>query len=346
MACCLIGLGSNLGNREESLHQAATRLSRWPDVTQIALSRWRQTAPVGGPAGQGVFLNGAAVVETSLAPEALLAALLAIEVDLGRRPGERWGPRVVGLDLLLYDQLVLDTPALLVPHPRMAWRRFVLEPAAEVAPEMLHPTTGWTVRRLLDHLNRAIPYVAITGRAGAGKTWLAEQLVRCAGAEWITVAKAPAPRRERGKNRPGNAWSAVVEFLDRTTHMLAAELPQWCEPGRLWVSDFWFDQFVAYARVALGADRLDDFCRQWRQRRGRVIQPKLIVLVDPPPDQPGHGPPGECAAAGPESAFLRRVGQEIRAEAMQPGRGPVLRLGGSDRQAWLGEVLAAVEAMK
>jgi len=326
MARCLIGLGSNLGNRKESLDQAVMRLSQWFDVELIAQSRWRQTVPIGGPAGQIAFLNGATLVETSLGPEALLAALLAIEAELGRQRAERWGPRLVDLDLLLYDQLVLDTPTLVVPHPRMAWRRFVLEPAAEVAPGLLHPTIGWTISRLLDHLNTAIPYVAITGPSGAGKTWLAEQVAHHTGARRIAQQTVPELLDARDANRPGNAWSVGVQFLNERTRLLAADLPQWCESGRLWVSDFWFDQSLAYARLELPADRLEAFCQRWRKSRRRVIQPKLIVLVDPPDD---HG-----------------TGQEIRAEAMQPGRGPVLRLTRRDRQAWLSEVLAAVEAMK
>ena len=106
----------------------------------------------------------------------MLACLEQIENRLGRRRTERWGPRTIDLDLLLYDELVLDTPTLVLPHPRMAWRRFVLEPAAEVAGTMLHPTIRWTIARLLEHLNSARPYVAITGPIAAGKTQLAERL--------------------------------------------------------------------------------------------------------------------------------------------------------------------------
>ena len=136
------------------------RLVAQPQIAVAAVSCWRETAPVGGPPGQPPFLNGALLAETSLAPHDLLAALQQIENDLGRRRAERWGPRTIDLDLLLYDELVLDTPSLTLPHPRMAWRRFVLEPAAEVAGAMLHPTIGWTIARLLEHLNTARPYVA------------------------------------------------------------------------------------------------------------------------------------------------------------------------------------------
>ena len=95
--------------------------------------------PIGGPAGQEPFLNAAALLETSLPPAELLARLQRIELHLGRTRETRWAARTLDLDLLLYDNLVLNTPYLTLPHPRMAFRRFVLEPAAEVAPEMAHP---------------------------------------------------------------------------------------------------------------------------------------------------------------------------------------------------------------
>src|SRR5215204_154465 len=103
MAHCLIALGSNLGDREETLRQAASELSRLPATRLVALSRWHETPTVGGPAGQGPFLNAAALVCTSLIPTALLAELRRIEATLGRVRGERWAPRSLDLDVLLYD---------------------------------------------------------------------------------------------------------------------------------------------------------------------------------------------------------------------------------------------------
>jgi 2-amino-4-hydroxy-6-hydroxymethyldihydropteridine diphosphokinase len=148
----LVGLGSNLGDRDATLFAALERLDAADGVTVARVSVIRTTAPVGGPP-QPDFRNAAAVLETTLSPQALLALLLRVEAELGRkRDGERWGPRVVDLDLLLYDEEQVGEPDLVVPHPRMTERRFVLEPAVEIAPGMRHPGTGRTLAELLEDL--------------------------------------------------------------------------------------------------------------------------------------------------------------------------------------------------
>ena len=152
MPIVYLGLGSNLGDRRRSLEAALEALRGHPAVRVLAVSRFIETEPVGGPAGQGPYLNGAAALETDLEPEALLAELKRIERALGRTEGPRWGPRVIDLDLLLYGDLVLDTPALAIPHPRLRERRFVLEPLAEIAGDARDPVTGKSVKELLERL--------------------------------------------------------------------------------------------------------------------------------------------------------------------------------------------------
>lgn len=148
----LVALGSNLGDRERNLREALRHLEASGAARVVAVSRLIETDPVGGPP-QGRYLNGAALLETSLGARPLLAALKAAESAAGRRPGgERWGPREADLDLLLLGDAVESHADAVVPHPRMAERRFVLAPAAEVAPAMVHPVLGRTVLELLEAL--------------------------------------------------------------------------------------------------------------------------------------------------------------------------------------------------
>ena len=139
-AIAAIGLGSNLGDREHMLARAITALERTSGVIVLRRSHWIETRPVGGPLGQGPFLNGAALIETTLAPRALLEAMLAIERHLGRERRERDGPRTIDLDLLDYAGISLEEAGLSLPHPRMGERHFVLEPLSQIAPDL------WLVR--------------------------------------------------------------------------------------------------------------------------------------------------------------------------------------------------------
>jgi 2-amino-4-hydroxy-6-hydroxymethyldihydropteridine diphosphokinase len=150
-----IALGSNVGQRGQTLRAALDELRRTPGVTLRRVSTLIETPPVGGPEGQGNYLNGVAEIETTLEPHDLLATLQAIEARLGRdRDNERhWGPRTCDLDLLLLDEAVLDTPDLTLPHPRMHQRRFVLQPLVEIAPRARHPLLEATAEELLADLD-------------------------------------------------------------------------------------------------------------------------------------------------------------------------------------------------
>ena len=153
MARAYVGLGSNVGDRHAAIEQAVTRLSALPETYVHARSRTHEYAAVGGPP-QGPYLNAVVELVTTLAPDALLAALLTLEQALGRqRPDAvRWGPRPIDLDLLLYDERIASDPTLTLPHPRLHERRFALEPLVEIAPHAYHPVKQQTALELLDRL--------------------------------------------------------------------------------------------------------------------------------------------------------------------------------------------------
>ena len=145
-----VGIGSNLGDRETNLRRAIEILSAEDGIEVVAVSALRETDPI-GPVEQGPFLNGAVELETSLPPAALLERLLATENALGRVRVERWGPRTIDLDLLLYGDQTIDEPGLTVPHPRLHERRFALEPLVDLDPALEIPRLG-SVSTLLAEL--------------------------------------------------------------------------------------------------------------------------------------------------------------------------------------------------
>jgi len=148
-----VGLGANLGDREDTIRRAVALVDGLAGVAVVGVSSLRETEPW-GPVEQPRYLNGAVAVETDLPARELLDALLDVERRLGRARDdeERWGPRTIDLDLLLYGDLVLDEPGLDVPHPRLHERRFALEPLAELAPDALVPGRG-TAAELLRGLD-------------------------------------------------------------------------------------------------------------------------------------------------------------------------------------------------
>jgi len=151
MVKCAIALGSNLGDSKQILNQALEMLSQTSGIELISHSSWYETVPVGPP--QPNYLNGCAVVKTLLAPEDLLQTLLKIEQQFGRIRQERWGPRILDLDILLYDDLNLAMPTLTVPHPRMKERAFVLVPLAEIAADWIEPISQQTIFQLCQKID-------------------------------------------------------------------------------------------------------------------------------------------------------------------------------------------------
>ena len=150
---CAIALGSNLGNSLATLEQSLQVLSQTPGINVVAVSSWYRTKPIGPP--QPDYLNGCAILAVEQTPAELLVLLQAIEVQFGRMKSQepRWGARTLDLDLILYGDLIIDTPELTIPHPRMKERAFVLVPLAEIAADWPEPISQKEIAQLVSEVD-------------------------------------------------------------------------------------------------------------------------------------------------------------------------------------------------
>ena len=157
-------MGSNLGDSLATLQSAIVRLNQTPGLSLVGYSSLYRTAPVGPP--QPDYLNACVLFSTRLPPDVLLKTLLTTEAHLGRQRRERWGPRTLDLDLLLYGDVILKTPSLEIPHPRMGDRAFVLVPLAEIAANWVEPGSGETIADLVQRVDpqgvECLPHLSLT----------------------------------------------------------------------------------------------------------------------------------------------------------------------------------------
>lgn len=333
MARCLIGCGSNLGKRREQLDRALELLRFMPGVTFLASSRYRETPPVGGPAGQGPFLNGACLIETELSPHALLDLLTAVENTLHRERLTRWGERTIDLDLLLYDDLVVESERLTVPHPRMATRRFVLEPSAEIAADLTYPPAACSVGDLLDNISVRLPLVAIVGVPGSGADRIAAAVADAVMGHAIH-APCELPAATAGADawrRVVAAWSAPVatqEWYD-DIHPVA-------------ISDYWLDSLDVIAEARLPADDAAAVRRDLAIAVANTVAPRVAIqLVEPPDALVTRDPSGELAM------LQQRLSRRLRCPSDRDPRCPkaVIVVDARDPALAIAEATAAVEAM-
>ncbi|MEK6236830.1 MAG: 2-amino-4-hydroxy-6-hydroxymethyldihydropteridine diphosphokinase [Planctomycetales bacterium] len=332
MTGCLIGLGSNLGDRRQHLDEAAGQLSRRDDVQLLQQSRWMESLPLGGPGEQGTFLNGAIRLETPLSPHALLNVLQEIENQSGRRREQRWAARELDLDLLLFGHEIIRDELLTVPHPRMIYRRFVLEPAREIAEDMLHPTTGWTIARLLEHLNDATPYLALGGGSPAARSRLAREILsRTPG------SLAPDPNPDPQPPTDAAAW---VESIRQCGKLLDPNARP--NPGALVVSDFWLDEKQLAATLRLDEPALESVRDAWTDARNQAA-PKLTIVLQHSETAPPPRPDGNTQTG--DADFSLRLAGALNAYLAQPGLGPILEVNADREDVLLQESLAAAEGI-
>ena len=210
----LLSIGSNLGNSRKFLSEAVAKIQQVPEIQSVRVSRFRSSQPVGGPAGQDAFLNGAVEITTSLSAEQLLVNTQRIEAELGRTRHSRWDARTIDIDILTFDDLIISSPQLVIPHPRMTLRRFVLEPVCDLAALAVHPETGWRFQQHLDHLLLAGNY-ALTLNITA--TSPVKTLVDLSRDETTLVAQSlpvAGSEQELAKNyQVLKQWSASKQFV-------------------------------------------------------------------------------------------------------------------------------------
>lgn len=353
-----------------------------PGVTLASVSRYRDTRPIGGPPGQAAFLNAACLIETDLAPHDVLGMLAAVENTLHRERSERWGPRTVDLDLLLYDDLVLDTDLLTLPHPRMATRRFVLEPCVEIAPDFVHPLAACTLDGLLASISSSRPHVAVVGVPGAGAPEVAAAI---ADATLARLVHAPSEYALIGGLPSRSDGSAADEPWRRSAEACAKPLlaTRWPQDPHGTVADYWLQTVRLAAADALAAGPFATFEACFSRVAAETLPPQVAILLVASPEvleeriafrsrqQGGHsdvfadlvvaalgesapgGQPGTavCAAVDESVARLLRLQERLvaalrgrhRVEALRPTA--VVTIAAEDLRQAVREAVAAIEAM-
>jgi 2-amino-4-hydroxy-6-hydroxymethyldihydropteridine diphosphokinase len=244
------------------------------------VSRFIETNPVGGPAGQGEFLNAAAEIETILRPRLLLESLSEIELRLGRARSEHWGPRPIDLDILLIGQQRIAEPDLTVPHPRMHFRRFVLAPLVDIAPDLSHPD-GWTISQRWNQLCSWPHYLALTGPIGSGKTTLARRIAARLKADLIEDPFDSVQMTELFDANAVERESMQRGLLSSRRDLL--DLQRWQGTRPAWViSDFWLAQSLAFWDAMSESEDRERHRLAVMRGNSQILAPTLVIWLDAP----------------------------------------------------------------
>jgi 2-amino-4-hydroxy-6-hydroxymethyldihydropteridine diphosphokinase len=279
-----IGLGSNLGEREKSIQNAAKMLAEAESIKVTRVSEIIETAPL-YQANQPKYLNAVAEITTTLSVEDFHKKLADVEVSLGREKKEKWTSRIIDLDLLLYGADVINHPDLTVPHPQMHLRSFVLKGLCELDQELVHPVINESVKELAVRLNGAdyvlnpeVPQlVSIAGIIGVGKTTLAEKLTKHLGCKLLREAYDTNPFMPdvyAGKKQ--FALDSQLYFLTSRTEQLN---PNILARGQIAVSDYIFDKELIYAKRLLDSQQLTLYEKTYPPFAGQVASPVLGIYL-------------------------------------------------------------------
>jgi len=280
-----IGLGSNLGeDREASIRTALRMLGEDTDIEVTGVSELYETAALGG-AEQPGYLNGVAQVRTTLGAEDLYRKMHGVETSLGRVKEERWSPRIIDLDLLLFGGEVINLAHLTVPHPQMHLRSFVLKGLAQLDAHVLHPVLREPVSQLLERLNNGnftfdakMPQlVSVAGIIGVGKTTLTKKLSAVLGCKRVFEAYDQNPFM------PLVYAGARDLALDSQLYFLTSRIeqlsPAALEAGQIVISDYIFDKELIYARCLLSARQLSLYEKIHQHLKDEAAAPRLVIYL-------------------------------------------------------------------
>jgi deoxyguanosine kinase len=279
-----VGLGSNLGDTSENLQNAISDLEIHPSIVSIESSSFYQTKPL-GKTDQPLFLNAVAKIKTTLSYRALFENLQQIQQTMGRQRNERWEPRPIDLDLLLYDGQIVDEPDLKIPHPQMHLRSFVLKGMCELSADFIHPQLECKMRQLYQRLNGADFFsdplkpqlISIAGNIGVGKTTLAAGLADRLNAKFISEKyddNPYLPQVYAGKTEL--ALDSELFFLSSSASQLRSDR---MTAGRRYVSDYVFDKALIYASGWLGESDLRTYRKNYESVNEGVATPVLVIYL-------------------------------------------------------------------
>ncbi|MBN2180748.1 MAG: 2-amino-4-hydroxy-6-hydroxymethyldihydropteridine diphosphokinase [Sedimentisphaerales bacterium] len=288
MHTAYIGLGGNLGDRKETIETAVKMLAENEHIEFVGVSELVETAPLGG-ADQPDYLNAVAELQTSLNPGALHQVLIEIENQLGRKRDEKWSPRAIDLDLLLFDDMIINAPELTVPHPQMHLRSFVLSGLCRFNPKLIHPVLKVTVKELAARLNGGDfvtepdkpQLISIAGNIGVGKTTLANKLPDYFGCDIIFepydenpfMPDVYAGKKELALDSQLFFLTGRVEQLDRKK----------LSPGTIYISDYVFDKELIYARALLSPRQLAIYEGIYEPFAAKISPPVLVIYMQDSP---------------------------------------------------------------
>lgn len=355
MPHALISLGSNLGDSRISLEQALQAISELPSVENLKTSRIYKTEPAGGPKGQSAFLNCATIAETSDSPENFLLKLHEIEKKLGRTRVEHWEARTIDLDLLLFDEMEIESEVLTLPHPRMSFRRFVLAPAAEIAPDMRHPKIDRTIQELLSHLDTADEYVALAGSIGVVSEEILNTHLGPVLPSPLGNLENPAALLAELSSVTGQHDEAAVQFV--TAYAVSASKEDFISRSKKSdhklpaISPFWLKECIPQLASLLSDEQGKDIEQRleafFEGSCDELLQPKLLIAIDANNEKLwGNVKSSKTAWSTIKEEQFFEIRNATREFLSRPTHIPTLYLSNATSDSVGIELNAAIEAMK